>query len=157
MTGASSGPGRELSRLLYSKNAKVHVAGRSEQRANEAIQSIKTAVSESSGSLVFLSLDLDDLASIKSISREIPSRRAATRCPFQQCWLPGPRWSSCQKSSWLRKTSPRQLPWALSAFEATCPGPCRNGPKPGNATQYGSRRVSFLLRGRDVQREEHGL
>ncbi|RYP70999.1 hypothetical protein DL771_005094 [Monosporascus sp. 5C6A] len=58
---AGSGLGRDLPRLLYSKNAKVSITGRFKERTNEAIKSIEAAVSESSGYLVFPPLDLDDL------------------------------------------------------------------------------------------------
>ncbi|KAI0142660.1 hypothetical protein GGR57DRAFT_486114 [Xylariaceae sp. FL1272] len=65
VTGANSGLGRELTQLLYSKNARVYMAGRSEEGVNNAITSIKARWPQSSGSLVFLHLDLDDLGSIK--------------------------------------------------------------------------------------------
>lgn len=63
MTGATSGVGRELARLLYSKNAKVYIAGRHEE---DAIKHIKGAEPGSTGTLVFLHLDLGDLQSVKA-------------------------------------------------------------------------------------------
>jgi len=70
VTGASSGVGKELAQILFSRDAKVYVATRSEERASEAIDSIKAAVPDSQGSLVFLKLDLDDLTTIKSSAEE---------------------------------------------------------------------------------------
>lgn len=66
VTGANSGLGKELSGILYSKNAKVYVAARSEAKAQVAIDSIKAAHPQSKGVLVYLHLDLADLSAIKS-------------------------------------------------------------------------------------------
>jgi retinol dehydrogenase-12 len=65
VTGSSSGVGKELAQILYSHNAKVYVATRSQEKATGAIESIKTAFPNSTGELVFLHLDLDDLTTIK--------------------------------------------------------------------------------------------
>ncbi|KAK7962101.1 uncharacterized protein PG986_002926 [Apiospora aurea] len=63
VTGASSGIGRELARILYSRNATVYLAGREE---GDTIQHIKKAEPRSAGTLVFLPLDLSDLRSVKT-------------------------------------------------------------------------------------------
>lgn len=65
MTGASSGIGEQLAYILYLKNAKVYMAARSEDKATKAIQGIKSRVPNSKGQLIYLHLDLDDLATIK--------------------------------------------------------------------------------------------
>lgn len=57
--------GKETARLLYSKNAKVYVAARSEERANAAIADMKKAHPSSRGQLTYLPLDLADLSTIK--------------------------------------------------------------------------------------------
>jgi retinol dehydrogenase-12 len=61
ITGANTGVGKELARLLYSKNAKVYIFARSEPKANQAIEDIKKAAPTSTGVLDFLPLDLSDL------------------------------------------------------------------------------------------------
>jgi retinol dehydrogenase-12 len=66
VTGSNTGVGKELAQILYSKNAKVFIAVRSEEKANKAIKEIKENAAESSGSLVFLFLDLSDLTTIKA-------------------------------------------------------------------------------------------
>lgn len=66
VTGANTGVGKQLARLLYSKNAKVYVAARSEAKANAAIQDIEKSHPSSSGALIFLHLDLNDLSSVKA-------------------------------------------------------------------------------------------
>ncbi|KAI4166120.1 MAG: hypothetical protein LQ342_000006 [Letrouitia transgressa] len=65
VTGGASGIGLELCALLYQAGGKVYLAGRSEVNAESAISRIKAASTASSGELVFLSLALDDLATIK--------------------------------------------------------------------------------------------
>ncbi|KAK8122605.1 hypothetical protein PG984_011275 [Apiospora sp. TS-2023a] len=63
VTGATSGVGRELARILYCKNATVYLAARVE---SDTIQHIKHAEPRSTGTLVFLPLDLADLRSVKA-------------------------------------------------------------------------------------------
>ncbi|KAI9717899.1 MAG: hypothetical protein M1812_004426 [Candelaria pacifica] len=69
ITGGTSGIGLELARILYSKNAKVYITGRSPQSAFKAIEDIKSHPSidtrPNKGELIFLKFDLTDLPSIK--------------------------------------------------------------------------------------------
>lgn len=66
VTGSNTGIGKELARLLYTRNAKVYIAARSEEKAKKAIEDIKTAAPGSKGALVFLHLDLNDLRQVKT-------------------------------------------------------------------------------------------
>ncbi|KAI1505572.1 hypothetical protein F5X99DRAFT_405054 [Biscogniauxia marginata] len=66
VTGANTGVGKEVSRILYSKNAVVWVAARNEEKGRNAIHSIKEAYPSSTGRLEFLHLDLSDLSTIKA-------------------------------------------------------------------------------------------
>ncbi|KAL1868306.1 putative secondary metabolism biosynthetic enzyme [Diaporthe australafricana] len=66
ITGSNTGVGKELAQILYSKNAKVYIAARSQDKANHAIVDIKKAWPQSTGDLVFLRLDLADFNQIKS-------------------------------------------------------------------------------------------
>ncbi|KAH9899105.1 hypothetical protein F4778DRAFT_186079 [Xylariomycetidae sp. FL2044] len=65
VTGANTGVGKDLSRMLYSRNATVYMLARSSDKTNQAIADIKKLVPVSSGALKYLHLDLGDLASIK--------------------------------------------------------------------------------------------
>ncbi|RYP45874.1 hypothetical protein DL768_007831 [Monosporascus sp. mg162] len=65
VTGANTGVGKELSRMLYSKNAKIYLLARSAEKTNQAVADIKKAVPSSKGAMTFLHLDLADLTSIK--------------------------------------------------------------------------------------------
>lgn len=65
MTGGYAGVGLELCKILYARNATVHIAGRSAAKAEAAITDILAANPFSTGKLAFLQLDLSDLATIK--------------------------------------------------------------------------------------------
>ncbi|KAI0596494.1 putative short-chain dehydrogenase [Biscogniauxia sp. FL1348] len=65
VTGANTGVGKELARLLYSKDATVYIVARSEGKSNKAIEDIKESYPTSKGALKFLFLDLNDLSTIK--------------------------------------------------------------------------------------------
>lgn len=66
VTGSNTGVGKQVVRILYSKNATVYVAARSESKAQSAIDDIKQANPDSAGSLAFIHLDLGDLSTIKT-------------------------------------------------------------------------------------------
>ncbi|KAI1824177.1 hypothetical protein F4861DRAFT_539350 [Xylaria intraflava] len=76
VTGSNTGIGKEIARILYSKNAKVYILARSEEKARKAIDDIKTAVPDSSGELTYLHLDLADLPSIKTTAEEFLRRES---------------------------------------------------------------------------------
>lgn len=74
VTGSSSGFGKELAKILYQRNAKVYIAVRSESKARAAMDELKTLYPDSKGQLVYLHLDLADLASIKASALDFISR-----------------------------------------------------------------------------------
>ncbi|KAL9087507.1 MAG: hypothetical protein Q9165_006618 [Trypethelium subeluteriae] len=69
VTGSNTGIGKELACMLFGKNAKVYIAARSEDKARKAIDDIQKVVPVSKGSLIFLKLDLSDLANVKSAAQ----------------------------------------------------------------------------------------
>ena len=74
VTGGYAGCGKELSKILYSKNGTVYVAGRSQEKADRAIDEIKKAVPSSDGRLEFLKVDLADLTNIKASADDFLKR-----------------------------------------------------------------------------------
>lgn len=64
--------GKELSKIVYSKNGTVYLAGRSKEKADRAIEEIKQAHPSSDGCLEFLHVDLADLVSILTSSADPP-------------------------------------------------------------------------------------
>ncbi len=71
ITGAASGIGFELAKILYSKGGTVYIAARSITRCNGAIEKIKggaaqqTEGEETNGRLEAMVVDLADLATVK--------------------------------------------------------------------------------------------
>lgn len=65
VTGSNTGVGKEIAQILYSKNATVYIATRSEEKAQKAIEDIKKAWPKSKGTLIYQHLDLADLITIK--------------------------------------------------------------------------------------------
>ncbi|KAF3916123.1 hypothetical protein AA313_de0201881 [Arthrobotrys entomopaga] len=65
VTGGAGGIGLELAKILYSKNAKVYIVGRSEANGTTAVNLIKNEYPKSDGGIEFLRLDLSDLTTIK--------------------------------------------------------------------------------------------
>lgn len=82
VTGANSGMGKELARILYSRHAKVYAACRSEERGRQAIADIKKVVPASKGELVFLGLDLTDLAKTQAAAQEFLARESRLHVLF---------------------------------------------------------------------------
>ncbi|KAI9851150.1 MAG: hypothetical protein M1838_004359 [Thelocarpon superellum] len=65
ITGAASGAGLELARLLYGKSATVYVVARSLDRVNQAIELIHSSAPDAGGRLMPLVMDLAELQTIK--------------------------------------------------------------------------------------------
>lgn len=63
VTGGYAGCGKELSKILYGKDGTVYLAGRSQDKAESAIEEIKKVHPSSDGRLEFLKVDLADLVS----------------------------------------------------------------------------------------------
>ncbi|KAF2203655.1 short-chain dehydrogenase [Delitschia confertaspora ATCC 74209] len=77
VTGGYAGIGFELTKILFAKGGKVYIAGRSEEKAREAISKIREVVKDSNGgALEFLHLELDDLSSIKASAEEFKSKES---------------------------------------------------------------------------------
>lgn len=76
VTGSNTGIGKEVAQVLYTKNAKVYLAGRSEQKYLTAMETMKKAAPTSIGELVFLRLDLADLSSVKASAEEFLSKES---------------------------------------------------------------------------------
>ncbi|KXJ87965.1 short-chain dehydrogenase, partial [Microdochium bolleyi] len=76
VTGGSSGVGKELVGILYGSNAKIYIATRSQSRCKTAMDEIRAAHPHSRGELVFLSLQLDDLTTIKATAEQFLSKES---------------------------------------------------------------------------------
>lgn len=76
--------------MLYSKNAKVYIAARSQARAETAIENIRKSEPSSKGSLVFLHLDLADLTTIRRSADEFLSKEKSLHVLFNNAGLQSP-------------------------------------------------------------------
>lgn len=63
-----------MAKILYSKNARVYCAARSEEKAVKAIEDIRAEVTGSRGELIFLKLDLADLSTIRASADQFLAR-----------------------------------------------------------------------------------
>ncbi|KAK2867789.1 hypothetical protein FQN49_003470 [Arthroderma sp. PD_2] len=100
VTGANTGLGKEITQLLYSKNAKVYMLARSEEKTKKAIESIKTAVPNSAGDLIFIRLDLADLESLKATAEEFASREQTLHLLFNNAGVGYPEPGSKTKQGY---------------------------------------------------------
>lgn len=80
VTGGSSGIGFELSKILYGAGAKVYILTRTKSNAEEAIKSIQESLKDIDraglGTLEFIHMDLEDLASVQSAAKEFASKES---------------------------------------------------------------------------------
>lgn len=78
VTGGNSGIGLALVKLLYPTGAKIYLACRSEERARAAIKEVvdQAATTPQHGSLEYMHLDLDDLATIKASADSFAQRES---------------------------------------------------------------------------------
>ncbi|TRX97368.1 hypothetical protein FHL15_001646 [Xylaria flabelliformis] len=69
VTGSNTGLGKEVAQILYAKGARVYMMARSETNTKSAMSSIRTAVPESSGELIYIPLDLSDFDKVKTAAQ----------------------------------------------------------------------------------------
>ncbi|RSM19681.1 hypothetical protein CDV31_001568 [Fusarium ambrosium] len=82
VTGANTGIGKEITQILYAKNARVYMMARSESKNREALEAIQAAVPQSGGELICLPLDLADLPTIKDSAAELLRRESKLHVLF---------------------------------------------------------------------------
>ncbi|KAL8718943.1 MAG: hypothetical protein Q9225_003987 [Loekoesia sp. 1 TL-2023] len=77
VTGGNSGVGLELVEILYSKNATVYMASRSEDKASDAVKAVRARNTAATGRLEYLHLDLNDLTTVKASAATFAERESA--------------------------------------------------------------------------------
>ncbi len=90
VTGANTGLGKEIAQILFSKNAKVYILARSEEKSLRAIESIKAANPESTGELNYIPLDLANLETIKVSANAFPARERQLHLLFNNAGVGSP-------------------------------------------------------------------
>ncbi|KAK4061082.1 uncharacterized protein Triagg1_10509 [Trichoderma aggressivum f. europaeum] len=100
ITGANTGLGKELAKILYDKNASVYIAARSEEKALAAIEEIETSSPQSSGKLAFLPLDLADLTTIPASAKKFLDRESKLHVLFNNAGVMNPGKGSTTKQGY---------------------------------------------------------
>ncbi|KAI2617418.1 NAD(P)-binding protein [Hypoxylon sp. NC1633] len=100
VTGSNSGLGKELARILYSKNAKVYMMARSETKTKSAMDDIKASVPKSNGDLYYIHLDLADLTTIKASADEFLRREQQLHLLFNNAGVGYPEPGSKTKQGY---------------------------------------------------------
>ncbi|KAM0443753.1 hypothetical protein ACHAO4_010434 [Trichoderma viride] len=100
VTGSNTGLGKEIAQIVYSRNAKVYMMARNEEKTNKAIDSIKSAVPSSRGELIFLKLDLSDIPSAKAAAEEFLRREQNLHLLFNNAGVGYPEKGSKSKQGY---------------------------------------------------------
>ncbi|KIW31665.1 uncharacterized protein PV07_03277 [Cladophialophora immunda] len=100
VTGTTSGVGKALVSILYSKNATVYTAARNQERALEVNADIKTQSPNSTGRLIYLNIDLEDLNSVKAAAEEFLSRESRLDVLWNNAAVLTPPAGSKTKQGW---------------------------------------------------------
>ncbi|KAF8985126.1 NAD-binding protein [Cyathus striatus] len=87
VTGANTGVGKETAKALLLRNAKVYVAARSQEKAEQAITELKEQTGKEA---VFLKLDLGDLPSIRKSAEEFQSKEEELHILFNNAGVMRP-------------------------------------------------------------------
>ncbi|KAK6217792.1 hypothetical protein LQW54_003301 [Pestalotiopsis sp. IQ-011] len=95
VTGATSGVGKELAQMLYSKNAKVYIAAREE---GNTIKDLKNAEPTSTGALSFLRIDLEDLRSVKAAAERFTASETRLNVLFNNAGYLAPDTNNVEKT-----------------------------------------------------------
>ncbi|KAL5593185.1 hypothetical protein FOBRF1_012287 [Fusarium oxysporum] len=74
ITGSNTGVGKEIAKMVYSKNAKVYMFARTTTKNEKARDEIKAAFPDSRGELICIQLDLADLDSVQAAAAEFISK-----------------------------------------------------------------------------------
>lgn len=82
VTGANTGLGKELTQILYSRDATVYMTARSQEKGLAAISDIQKKYPTSKGALHYVPLDLADLSTIKASAQDFLSRESRLHVLF---------------------------------------------------------------------------
>ncbi len=82
VTGANAGVGKELTHILYAKNAVVYMACRSEAKCQATIDEITATVPGSTGQLHYIHIDLGDLRTVKPAAEAFLARESRLNVLF---------------------------------------------------------------------------
>ncbi|RFN45563.1 hypothetical protein FIE12Z_10168 [Fusarium flagelliforme] len=115
VTGGYSGIGFELSRMLYQAGGTVYIAGRSQEKGEQAISELKQQCPDSAGSLFFLKISLDDLPTIKAAAEEFMSKESRLDVLFNNAGVSMPPVGSVSAQGYELSMATNAIgPWYLT-------------------------------------------
>ncbi|KAH7150898.1 amidase signature domain-containing protein [Fusarium sp. MPI-SDFR-AT-0072] len=97
ITGSNTGVGKEIAKMVYSKNAKVYMFARTTTKNEKARDEIKAAFPESRGELICIQLDLADLNSVQAAAAEFVSKEDKLHVLFNNAGVGFPEYGSKTK------------------------------------------------------------
>ncbi|KAF5563613.1 Oxidoreductase short-chain dehydrogenase [Fusarium phyllophilum] len=100
ITGSNTGVGKEIAKMVYSKNAKVYMFARTTTKNEKARDEIKAAFPESRGELICIRLDLADLDSVQAAASEFISREEKLHVLFNNAGVGFPEYGSKTKQGY---------------------------------------------------------
>ncbi|TFK68054.1 NAD(P)-binding protein [Pluteus cervinus] len=87
VTGGNTGIGKETVKALLQRNARVYLAGRSQEKCEAAISDLKR---QTGNEAIFLELDLSDLKSVKAAATEFQRKETHLHSLFNNAGVMGP-------------------------------------------------------------------
>lgn len=119
VTGGYSGVGFEICRMLYQAGGSVYLAGRSQEQGESAIERLKQQYPDSSGTLVFLKIALDDLDSVKAATEEFKSKESRLDILFNNAGVSNPPAGSVSAQGYELSMATNAIgPWYLTQLLA---------------------------------------
>ncbi|KAF5648559.1 general amidase [Fusarium sp. NRRL 52700] len=100
ITGSNTGVGKEIAKMVYSKNAKVYMFARTTTKNEKARDEIKAAYPESLGELICIQLDLADLESVQAAAAEFIKREDKLHVLFNNAGVGFPEYGSKTKQGY---------------------------------------------------------
>jgi len=100
VTGANTGIGKELSRILYAHNARVYMLARSWDKTSAAISDIQQTVPSSKGRLEYIHLDLADLSTIRTTADAFLAKEDSLHVLFNNAGVGFPGHGSATKQGY---------------------------------------------------------
>ncbi|KAH7026698.1 uncharacterized protein B0I36DRAFT_366227 [Microdochium trichocladiopsis] len=100
VTGANTGIGKELSQILYARNARVYMLARSRDKTLAAIDDIRRNVPGSAGTLEYIHLDLADLTTIRTTADAFLAKEDSLQVLFNNAGVGFPEHGSTTKQGY---------------------------------------------------------
>lgn len=125
--------------MLYAKNGRVYIAGRSADKAEKAISAIRASAPSATGTVSFIHLALDDLTTIKTTVDQFKTKETKLHVLWNNAGVSQPPAGSKSKQSFELQLATNCLgPFLLTKFLLPCLSPLHpKRPKRVSQTRFG--------------------